>query len=258
MCGAPTAGPFAGGGKSITTGQAAHICAAAEGGPRFDSKMTVPERKHYDNGIWLCAAHSPLVDHNWPHYTVEQLREMKRRAEAKAHADLAHAKAIADLRAVLEDGVRWSPPSPHETRPGYQDIWHVVFRLASGRKERARATIEVVRGKDRNEHQACISRDDNRLRAEWRDIRHGEPCRIPVFVRAAQPTAFWLDRHLRLHQNEASLAPGTYITDRPFIDHQSRTRLSGGRYRIRVRLILGDSAHTQSFYSEWKPVVVPR
>lgn len=30
-CEAPTAGPFSGGGKSITTGEAAHICAAAPG-----------------------------------------------------------------------------------------------------------------------------------------------------------------------------------------------------------------------------------
>lgn len=220
--------------------------------------MTQAERKHYDNGIWLCAAHSPLVDHNWPHYTVEQLRAMKRRAEGKAHADLEHAKAIADLRAVLEDGVRWNPPSPHETRPGYQDIWHVVFRLASGRNERSRATIEVVRGKNTSEHHACISRDDNRLRSEWRDIRHGEPCRIPVFVRIAEPTVFWLDRELRPNGHDGMLGPGTYVTDRPFIDNQSRTRLPAGRYRIRVRLILGDSEHAQSFYSGWKPLIVPK
>jgi hypothetical protein len=218
--------------------------------------MSADERRHYDNGIWLCAAHSPLVDHNWPHYTVEQLREMKRQAEAKADADLKHAKAIADLRAVLEDGVRWSPPARLDTRSGYQDIWHVVFTLASGRKERGRAVIEVFRGAAKSEHYACISRGDNRLRPEWRDLRPGEPCRIPAFVRISAKTPFWLDAQLRPYEPQVPLDIGTYVTDEPFLENQSRTRLVAGRYRVRVRVILGNSEHAQSFYSDWKTVIV--
>jgi len=65
-CDAPTAAPYSGGGGSITTGMAAHICAAAPGGPRYDPSMTPTERSHNDNGIWLCAAHAPLIDHDWP------------------------------------------------------------------------------------------------------------------------------------------------------------------------------------------------
>jgi hypothetical protein len=129
-CAAPTAGPYSGGGKSITTGEAAHICAASPKGPRYDQNMTPEQRAHYDNGIWLCAAHAPLVDHNWPRYTVEQLREVKRLAEAKADVDLEHAKEVADLRAVLEDGLRWNAPSPNENKPGYPGLYHVVFTLA--------------------------------------------------------------------------------------------------------------------------------
>ena len=60
-CSVPTAAPYSGGGRSITTGVAAHIRAAAPGGPRYDPAMTGQERAHYDNGIWLCAAHAPLV-----------------------------------------------------------------------------------------------------------------------------------------------------------------------------------------------------
>jgi hypothetical protein len=92
-CGAPTSGPYSGGGKSITTGIAAHICAAAPGGPRFDPNMTVAQRRHYDNGIWLCARHGPLVDRDWPRYSVEQLTAIKREAESKAAADLEHVPA---------------------------------------------------------------------------------------------------------------------------------------------------------------------
>src|SRR5690554_6808980 len=76
-CGAPTAAPYSGGGKSITTGVAAHICAAAPGGPRYDASMTSSQRGHYDNGIWLCAAHAPLVDQDWPRYTVDELKTIK-------------------------------------------------------------------------------------------------------------------------------------------------------------------------------------
>lgn len=32
-------------------GVAAHICAAAEGGPRYDSAMSSDERKSYENGV---------------------------------------------------------------------------------------------------------------------------------------------------------------------------------------------------------------
>jgi len=46
-------------GESITTGVTAHICDAAPGGPRFDPNMTVAQRRHYDNGIWLCLGTAP-------------------------------------------------------------------------------------------------------------------------------------------------------------------------------------------------------
>lgn len=39
--------------SAINTGVASHICAAAPGGPRYNSKMTKEERKNINNGIWL-------------------------------------------------------------------------------------------------------------------------------------------------------------------------------------------------------------
>jgi hypothetical protein len=52
--------------------------------------MSVAERRHYDNGIWLCGAHGPLVDRDWPRYSVEKLRAMKLAAERRATAELEH------------------------------------------------------------------------------------------------------------------------------------------------------------------------
>ena len=39
--------------KVASIGVAAHICAAAKGGPRYDEKMTSDERKSIDNCIWM-------------------------------------------------------------------------------------------------------------------------------------------------------------------------------------------------------------
>lgn len=51
-------------GKYLYTGKAAHICAAAEGGPRFDSKMSSEERSAITNGIFLCSKCADLIDKN--------------------------------------------------------------------------------------------------------------------------------------------------------------------------------------------------
>ncbi len=43
-------------------GEAAHICAASEGGPRYDSDMTIEERTSISNAIWLCRNHAKYID----------------------------------------------------------------------------------------------------------------------------------------------------------------------------------------------------
>lgn len=68
----------------INTGVAAHICAAAPGGPRYDSKMTSEQRKSVDNGIWLCQTCSKLIDSDVKKYSVEVLKNWKSKAEARA------------------------------------------------------------------------------------------------------------------------------------------------------------------------------
>ena len=49
-----TTGPSKEGDDKISSvGEAAHICAAAPGGPRFDPNMTPKERKSINNCIWF-------------------------------------------------------------------------------------------------------------------------------------------------------------------------------------------------------------
>jgi len=76
--------------KTAVTGVAAHICAAAEGGPRYDKNMTATDRRSIENCIWLCQTHSKLIDTDEKTYTVEILRQWKADAETSASKALAN------------------------------------------------------------------------------------------------------------------------------------------------------------------------
>jgi hypothetical protein len=43
-------------------GRAAHITAAAPGGPRYDISLSPTQRRHLSNGLWLCTLHASVVD----------------------------------------------------------------------------------------------------------------------------------------------------------------------------------------------------
>lgn len=86
-CNCVTCGP-AGDDKVSTIGQAAHITAASQGGPRFDPALTKEERASLQNGIWLCNNCAKLIDTNPQKYTVTLLREWKKQAEDKTEAEI--------------------------------------------------------------------------------------------------------------------------------------------------------------------------
>ena len=70
--------------KITNIGVAAHICAAAKGGPRYDSNMSAEERKSPDNGIWLCQNCAKLIDSDTRRFTYELLHAWKQMAEEYA------------------------------------------------------------------------------------------------------------------------------------------------------------------------------
>lgn len=80
-CRTPTIGATSDGEGEINIGTAAHICAAAPGGPRYDDKMSQEERSSAKNGIWMCRDHGKAIDSTDPEFTVERLREWKMQAE---------------------------------------------------------------------------------------------------------------------------------------------------------------------------------
>lgn len=72
----------------LNIGIAAHICAAAPGGPRYDVTMSSNERKAFSNGIWLCANCATLIDRDWRIYPISLLKRWKKEAEAEARNNI--------------------------------------------------------------------------------------------------------------------------------------------------------------------------
>jgi len=83
-CAAPVFGPSGEPEKSANTGVAAHISAAAPGGPRYDAGLSEAGRKAAGNGIWLCQRCAKLADSDPATYTTALLRMWKSQAEDRA------------------------------------------------------------------------------------------------------------------------------------------------------------------------------
>lgn len=112
--------------KATSIGVAAHIAAAAKGGPRYDECMTPDERKSLSNGIWLCQSCSRLIDVDEMRYPAEVLMKWK---------------AIAEDLAILD--VETSSPEAYQSqdkelikfyvqcfdRPAFQDDIHCEGRM---------------------------------------------------------------------------------------------------------------------------------
>lgn len=74
--------------KCTNVGEAAHITAAAAGGPRYNPSLEPEHRGAASNGIWLCAKCARMIDRDEIKYTVEVLQKWKHRAEKAARAEV--------------------------------------------------------------------------------------------------------------------------------------------------------------------------
>jgi hypothetical protein len=101
-CRVPTSGPGDDPDESAHFGQAAHIAAAAPGGPRYDSEMTSEQRRSFANGIWLCCNHATEIDANRAAFSPELLRTWKSLAEQRARDERGKRQPeAADARAAV-------------------------------------------------------------------------------------------------------------------------------------------------------------
>ena len=88
-CGATTFGPVTNNlTKYRNIGQAAHIAAAAPGGPRYDPNMSAEERTSATNGLWLCSNCHDVIDRDVEEFTIQRLREIKRVGEERARKEV--------------------------------------------------------------------------------------------------------------------------------------------------------------------------
>ena len=83
-CRALTTGPQDDPAKAVNVGVAAHITGAAAGGPRYNPSFSLEERRHADNGIWLCQNCAKLVDNDVARFPEALLRAWKTDAEHRA------------------------------------------------------------------------------------------------------------------------------------------------------------------------------
>ena len=83
-CDGVTTGPGASEDQSATTGIAAHIYSAREGGPRGCGGLSFEQRQSTANAIWLCAQHAARIDkNNGIEYPAPTLKAYKRMHEDK-------------------------------------------------------------------------------------------------------------------------------------------------------------------------------
>ncbi len=123
--------------KTINMGVAAHITAAAAGGPRFDVTLTPEQRESASNGIWLCSFCSNLIDKDEARYTVEVRQKWKREAEQRAFTAIASGRrygAVVPSKDFDEDDLKFL----HDLRLGADDKVEAVER-----RMRAAATAEI-------------------------------------------------------------------------------------------------------------------
>jgi hypothetical protein len=65
----------------VVIGHIAHIVAHSKDGPRGQSSLSDDERDCYQNWILLCPTHHTVIDKQPNHYTIEDLKEWKKRKE---------------------------------------------------------------------------------------------------------------------------------------------------------------------------------
>jgi hypothetical protein len=111
-CGIPTAGPHSDPTRALNIG-AAHITAAAAGGPRFDASLTAEERASAENGIWLCQSCGKLVDNDVTSFPVPLLLRWKEHAETKA---------LRGVRGATPDGLPQPKSAMHTPIPRIQEL----------------------------------------------------------------------------------------------------------------------------------------
>jgi hypothetical protein len=87
----------------IIVGEAAHIYAASEKGPRPNAELTKEQRSSIENGIWLCKTHARLVDVDTNNFSAQTLLLWKEQAEKETYRKMKELEkeAAADTQTLI-------------------------------------------------------------------------------------------------------------------------------------------------------------
>ncbi len=144
QCRKPTIGPKDGSQGTVSIGEAAHICAAAPGGKRYDINMSPDERSSYQNGIWLCRNCAAMIDRDEDYYTVNLLHAWKHLAELEASNNISRngmyvnpitlsnndRSVVENIIRVIEMGNTKYMLKDHDYRADFQrDVLNPLFSL---------------------------------------------------------------------------------------------------------------------------------
>lgn len=127
-CRKHTIGPNSQKDKVTLIGVAAHITAAAEGGPRYDETLSSEQRKDIDNGIWLCNNCSTLIDKDATKYTVDLLNYWKKEAEDEINGKIIGentgkvGKPILEADLIWTDSMRLNRGYSHKNKELYGEV----------------------------------------------------------------------------------------------------------------------------------------
>lgn len=127
LCRTVTSGPHTDPEKAVNLGVAAHITAAAAGGPRYDPLLSPEQRSHIDNGIWLCCNCAKLIDSDVTLYSVDFLRRTKGEAERESARQVGRSGRFGSWGAALAErlfrrAVRNGEASPAPRYSGFLGI----------------------------------------------------------------------------------------------------------------------------------------
>ncbi|MGN8019772.1 NACHT domain-containing protein [Phyllobacterium sp. 22229] len=180
QCQRLTVGPRKGEAGANNIGVAAHIKAASPGGPRYDSNQAPAERASEGNGIWLCADHAHLIDHNPREFTVEKLKKWKQEAEERAFQQLASGKGSAIIAQLSDELIQ--ELAPYISRLGLPQ----GADLASVQAQVRAAALTDIEAYERRRSWPRISVDLELTAEGVEDVRNLDQAHFPQVLAAAQ------------------------------------------------------------------------
>ncbi len=250
-CMCPTTGPSGEGDGSVRIGVAAHIAAAAEGGPRFDASQTPEQRKSFNNGIWLCSNCSKTVDDDVKTFTAPALQLLKRKAESVAREELAlppkPPETAMDWKAIQTSSIAsYEVPLllpvdlgtnkvDQDAFSGFSDQFNQLVSYAFGH-------ACMVTDLDRFNYVLCLEADDRESPLDRKAMRLSVHCHVTAFMWALeQMLAHFIEGRIETVSAKFRSLPGEQCLEvhphfAKFVPHRiERT----GANRIKIQHLAG-------------------